>query len=154
MNFKLEELRGEALKDKELGFEKFRSKIQEGLRRHVQAIGGLEKAEILEIAPGHVKLAIEVSPECLNLYGNAHGGFLFSLCDMAAGMSTYAYEILNVTQSGNIQFLRGVSAGRICVESNAVHKGRKTVVNQVQITDEQNRLIATATMTMFLGDAV
>lgn len=129
-----------------------RPEIIEGIHRHIQAIGGLEKAEILEASPGHSKITIEVTKEALNLYGNAHGGFLFSLCDQAAGMSTYAYEVANVTQAGNIQFLRGVNAGRIYIESNAIHKGRKTVVNQVNVTDEKNRLIATATMTMFLGE--
>lgn len=127
-----------------------RPEIMEGIRRHIQAIKGMENASILEISPGHARLSVEVIPEALNLYGNAHGGFLFSLCDMAAGMSTYAYEIVNVTQNSSIQFLRGVSQGTIFVESNAVHKGSKTVVNQVTITDSEGRLLVTAAYTMFL----
>lgn len=127
-----------------------RPEIMEGIRRHIQAIKGMENAAILEISPGHARLSVEVIPESLNLYGNAHGGFLFSLCDMAAGMSTYAYEIVNVTQNSSIQFLRGVSQGTVFVESNAVHKGSKTVVNQVTITDSEGRLLVTAAYTMFL----
>lgn len=127
-----------------------RPEIMDGIRRHIQAIKGMEGAKILEISPGHVKLSVDVLPESLNLYGNAHGGFLFSLCDMAAGMSTYAYEIVNVTQSSSIQFVKGVSKGKIFVESNAVHKGSKTVVNQVTITDEDGKLLVMATFTMFL----
>lgn len=127
-----------------------RPEIMEGIRRHIQAIKGMENAVILEISPGHARLSVEVIPESLNLYGNAHGGFLFSLCDMAAGMSTYAYEIVNVTQNSSIQFLRGVSQGTVFVESNAVHKGSKTVVNQVTVTDSEGRLLVTAAYTMFL----
>lgn len=127
-----------------------RPEIMEGIRRHIQAIKGMENARILEISPGHARLSADVIPEALNLYGNAHGGFLFSLCDMAAGMSTYAYEIVNVTQNSSIQFVRGVSGGTIFVESNAVHKGKKTVVNQVTITDADGHLLVTATFTMFL----
>lgn len=127
-----------------------RPEIMEGIRRHIQAIKGMENAAILEISPGHARLSVEVIPESLNLYGNAHGGFLFSLCDMAAGMSTYAYEIVNVTQNSSIQFLRGVSQGTVFVESNAVHKGSKTVMNQVTITDSEGRLLVTAAYTMFL----
>lgn len=128
--------------------------IMEGIRRHVQAIGGTERAEILEISPGHAKLSLAVTPEALNLYGNAHGGFLFSLCDIAAGMATYAYEVANVTQNASIQFLRGISEGMIYVECNAAHKGRKTVVNQVTITDATGKLITMATITMFLGETL
>lgn len=127
-----------------------RPEIMEGIRRHIQAIRGMEHAKILEIAPGHARLSVDVIPESLNLYGNAHGGFLFSLCDMAAGMSTYAFEIVNVTQNSSIQFLRGISSGTIFVESNAVHKGGKTAVSQVTITDSAGRLLVTATFTMFL----
>lgn len=127
-----------------------RPEIMDGIRRHVQAIKGMELAEILEISPGHARLSVDVLPESCNLYGNAHGGFLFSLCDMAAGMSTYAYEIANVTQNSSIQFLRGVSEGKIFVESNAVHKGSKTVVSQVTVTDTNGRLLLTAAFTMFL----
>ncbi len=126
--------------------------IMEGILRHIQPIGGLEQARLVEIAPGHAKISVSIAPEALNLYGNAHGGFLFSLCDTVSGMAAYAYEVSNVTQSSDIHFLRGVSSGTIFVEANTVHKGRKTAVNQVTITDEDSRLLAAATFTMFLGE--
>lgn len=131
-----------------------RPEIMEGIQRHIQAIGGHEHLKILEIEPGHAKLSVDVTPETLNLYGNAHGGFLFSICDIAAGMSTYAYEVANVTQCANISFLRGVRSGTIYIESNSVHKGRKTVVSQVTISNGDGKLISTATFTMFLGEAL
>lgn len=126
-----------------------RPEIMEGIRRHIQRSKGWRTLHTGNLT-GHARLSVEVIPESLNLYGNAHGGFLFSLCDMAAGMSTYAYEIVNVTQNSSIQFLRGVSQGTVFVESNAVHKGSKTVVNQVTITDSEGRLLVTAAYTMFL----
>lgn len=127
-----------------------REEIMDGIRRHIQPVHGMEYARILEISPGHAKISVEVRPESINLYGNAHGGFLFTLCDMAAGMATYAYEISNVTQTSSIQFLKAVSGGTIYVEANALHKGSKTVVNQVSITDEEGKLLVSAAFTMFL----
>lgn len=129
---------------------KIKPEIMEGIRRHIQPIDGLEHTELLEIEPGHAKIAINVPAGALNLYGTLHGGFLFALCDMVSGMSTYAYEMINVTQMGNIQFLKAITAGRIYVESNAVHRGKKTVVNQVSITDDKGTLFVCATLTMFL----
>ena len=131
-----------------------RPEIMEGIRRHIQRIGGQENLKILEIKPGHAHLSIEVREEALNLYGNAHGGFLFSLCDIAAGMSTYAYEITNVTQCAGINFVRGVNSGTIYVESNIVHKGRHTAVCRVDITDEDGELLVTGNFTMFLGKEI
>ena len=53
-----------------------RPEIMEGIRRHIQPIGGQENLNILEVEPGHVRLSIELTAACLNLYGNAHGGHL------------------------------------------------------------------------------
>ncbi|WP_243176264.1 PaaI family thioesterase [Enterocloster alcoholdehydrogenati] len=131
-----------------------RPEIMEGLRRHIQPIGGQEHLKIIEVGPGHVRLSLELTSEALNLYGSAHGGFLFSLCDIAAGMAVYAYETANVTQSADIHFVKGVRSGTVYVEATAVHKGKKTVVSQVNITDEHGALITTGTFTMFLGAAL
>ena len=128
-----------------------RPEIMEGIRRHIQSIGGQENLKILEIEPGHARLSVEVTKEALNLYGNAHGGFLFSLCDIAAGMSTYAYEVLNVTQCAGINFVKGVNSGTIYIEANTVHKGRKTAVSHVNITNADGELLVTGNFTMFLG---
>lgn len=123
--------------------------LMDGIRRHVQSLEGLEDAQILEISPGHSRLAFKVPQGALNLYGNLHGGMIFALCDTAAGMSTYAYGAANVTQCSSIQFMRGISGGTVYIESNAIHKGRKTVVSQVNVTTEDGRLAATANFTMF-----
>ena len=110
-----------------------KSEIMEGILKHIMPLGGLDKAELLEIAPGHVK------EDALNLYGNLHGGFLFSLCDMVSGMATYAYEFANVTQQASISFLRAFQTGTLYVEGNAIHKGRRTVVIQVSAITEEGR---------------
>ena len=78
----------------------------------------------------------------------------FSLCDIAAGMSTYACEVTNVTQCAGINFVRGVNSGTIYVESNIVHKGRHTAVCRVDITGEEEELLATGNFTMFLGKEI
>ena len=127
-----------------------RSEIMDGILRHIHPIGGIENTRLLEVSPGHARLSMEITEEALNLYGNVHGGFLFSLCDMAAGMSTYAFETTNVTECSSINFLRGVNTGTIYIESNAIHKGRKTVVNQVTVTNDAGKLVVSANFTMFL----
>ena len=119
-----------------------RPEIMEGIRRHIQPIGGQENLNILEVEPGHVRLSIELTEACLNLYG------------IAAGMSTYACEVTNVTQCAGINFVRGVNSGTIYVESNIVHKGRHTAVCRVDITGEEEELLATGNFTMFLGKEI
>jgi acyl-CoA thioesterase len=127
-----------------------RPEIMEGIRKHIAPLGQLEKAELLEISPGHARVKIDIKEDALNFYGNLHGGFIFSLCDMVAGMSAYAYEFANVTQQASINFLRAYQTGTLYAEGNAVHKGRHTVVVPVTVSTEEGKLIASATVTMFL----
>ena len=67
---------------------------------------------------------------------------------------TYACEVTNVTQCAGINFVRGVNSGTIYVESNIVHKGRHTAVCRVDITGEEEELLATGNFTMFLGKEI
>ena len=127
-----------------------REEIWAGIKRHIQPIGGQEHAEIIEVRPGYARLSVEVTKEALNLYGKAHGGFLFSLCDIAAGISTYAYEVSNVTLQSSINFVKEISAGTIYITSESIHRGRRTVVNQVTITSEDEKVLASAQFTMFI----
>lgn len=124
-------------------------KIMEGIRQHILPLSGLEKAKLLEAWPGHAKISIEIPETALNLYGNLHGGFIFTLCDATAGMATYAYEYSNVTQHGSVDFMRGISSGTLTVEANAVHKGRRSVVNRVEVKSEDGKLIAAGDFTMY-----
>ena len=80
--------------------------------------------------------------------------FSLSLCDIAAGMSTYACEVTNVTQCAGINFVRGINSGTIYVESNIVYKGRHTAVCRVDITGEEEELLVTGNFTMFLGKEI
>lgn len=126
--------------------------IWNGIKRHIHPMGGLEHAVLIDARPGYSKFSIEIPPESINIYGIVHGGFLFTLGDAASGMATYAYETINTTQSGFMNFIKGVKPEdhKLYVECHTVHKGRSTAVNQVEITTEAGQLVAAGTYTMFL----
>lgn len=124
--------------------------VWNGILEHIRPLSGFEYAKLLECRPGFSRFSIEAGETALNLYGKVHGGFLFTLCDIAAGMATYAYEVSNVTLQGNINFVKGAGKGILYVECNTVHKGRTTAVNEVKITDENGRLICTGTFSMYI----
>lgn len=129
-----------------------KDKIYEGIKRHIHPLDGLDQAVLIEARPGYAKISVEIPPRCLNIYGNVHGGFLFTLCDTVSGMATYAYEMVNTTAEADIHFVKNArpSTHKLFVECNTVHKGRTTVLNQIEITGEDGSLIATASFTMFL----
>ena len=65
-----------------------------------------------------------------------------------------ARRVVNVTQCAGINFVKGVNSGTVYVEANAVHKGRKTVVTRVDITDASGEVLVTGNFTMFLGKEI
>lgn len=131
-------------------------KIWEGIQRHIHPMGGLEHGTLIDAKPGYSKFSVKITPQSLNLYGIVHGGFLFTLCDTASGMATYAYERKNTTQQASMNFIKPATLEdkKLYVECHSAHKGRTTVVNQVEITTESGRLVAVGTFTMFLFDPV
>lgn len=126
-----------------------REEVYKGIMNHAQELG-IKDMKILQYDPGHSKISMDIIPENINLYGNIHGGVIFTLCDIAAGICAYAYEVANVTMQGSINFIRGISKGTLYVEAIAKHKGRSTVVTGVTVMNEKDELIADATFTMFL----
>ena len=127
--------------------------LMPGIRKHIVPLGGFENAKLLKIDEGYCLFEIDITESMLNLYGNTHGGVLFTLCDMAAGMSTYAYGVKNVTSSASISFLKRIAGGKIRVEGKTLHRGQSTSVCEVKAFDEDNELLLVVIMNMFiLGD--
>ena len=56
---------------------------------HFDAISAFENYEIEKMRDGHVVVTTKVVDSSLNYYGNAHGGYLFTLCDQISGFGAY-----------------------------------------------------------------
>ena len=85
------------------------------------------------------------APEHCTAAGILHGGYLMSLADMAAAMLAY----LNVPAGGTTatieaktNFLAAVRSGAVTARAEVVHAGRRTIVLQVDTTDDAGRLVA------------
>ena len=96
-------------------------------------------------------LTADVTPENSNIWGGVHGGFLYAMADTAAGaFARIKYGRRNVTLSGSINYLRSAAHAKmltaICRE---VKVGGHVGFFEVNITDEEERLIARAEVNMY-----
>ncbi len=87
------------------------------------------------------------TPAHLNASGMVQGGAIFTLADLAFAAAANAGGIQTVTLNCSISYLSGARAGLLTAKSTAVHKGRRTCVYSVDVTDESGRLVATANVT-------
>lgn len=87
-------------------------------------------------------------------FGIVHGGTYCALAESAASVSAFCW--LQETGIGgtavgvnnSTDFLRSVSDGVISVSTSPIHRGRRQQLWQVDMTDEQGRLVAQSRVRM------
>ncbi len=85
-----------------------------------------------------------------NPMGTLHGGVLCDLADAAMGIafaSTLAADESFTTLELKINFLRPVWKGLLTAEAEVVSRGRTVGLVSCRVTDEEHRLVASATST-------
>ena len=108
--------------------------------------------EVEDVFPDRSILRLPIRRESMNLHGLVHGGALFTLADNAAGCAASTDGRTYVTQSSDIHFLRAVSEGVALAEARVRHRGKSTVLVDVNITDGDGKLLATASFSYFCVD--
>lgn len=107
--------------------------------------GELLGLELLELAGGLARVAIDVGPELHNPSGRLHGAVPFSVADTAMGAA-----LVSVLEPGQdcasieiqIRFLRSVAGGRLTGEARVIHRGRRIAHLQCEIRDAAGALVA------------
>ena len=107
----------------------------------------LESAE-----PDCVAYCLEIRPESRNPFGMVHGGALYTLADDAAGGAAHSDGRHYVTQHGDLHFLDNRAHGTIRAMGRVRHRGRTTVLVDVEITDGAGALLATGAFSYFCVD--
>lgn len=105
--------------------------------------------QIVSLEAGKAVARMDGDPDVLNIYGMVHGGALFSLADMAAGVCALTSSVHVVTLNSSIQFLAGARPGPLEAVATALHAGSHTGVYEVRITDSAQKLCAIAEFTMY-----
>jgi 1,4-dihydroxy-2-naphthoyl-CoA hydrolase len=94
-----------------------------------------------------VVLACPVTPDLHQPFGLVHGGVHATLAETAAsvgGALWFGDQGKVVGVSNHTDFLRAVRAGELRAEATPLARGRTTQLWQVEISDEQGRLVAHA----------
>ncbi len=114
-------------------------------------------AELLGMRPvvvehGTVTFACDADPRFANPMGTVHGGIIATLLDSALGCAVQTVlpdGVAYTTLSLELKYLRpvAVDAGQLRATGTVVHAGRRQATAEARLTDEQDRLLATATTT-------
>lgn len=124
--------------------------VMDAANNLIRPLSGFEQAKLVELSEGHSIVSIEISETALNSLGNVHGGFLYTLSDISAGIISVSHRLVSVTLNGSMNYIKGLSSGTLFFEANTLHKGRTTIVADVKVTDQNQTLVATGTFTMYV----
>jgi acyl-CoA thioesterase len=93
--------------------------------------------EVLEIAPGFAKVAMQFKPEMQNIFGMLHGGAVFSLLDEAFQLACNAHGEIAVALQLSIYYLAPADAGaRLIATASETNATRKTALYDAIVYQE------------------
>ncbi|HEM3429078.1 TPA: PaaI family thioesterase [Streptococcus suis] len=122
---------------------------------NLQPITVLDDYQATILNEKEVLLTTKVTEKSLNPYGIAHGGFLFTLADSVAGLTTVARGAYSVTLQSNIHYMKAAKLGdTLSVIGSCTHDGSRTKVVEVKIENQDKQLLASASFTMFVTGKV
>lgn len=113
-----------------------------------ELVGG----EILSADPDDARARVPMRAELAQPYGIMHGGVystaIEGLCSLATAVAVWEEGMIAMGQAISVNFVRPVAAGAAEVRARARHRGRTTWVWDAEVRDDEDRLCATAMMTM------
>ena len=126
--------------------------------RHLLEANGLNKLMHMRVITldedGGATVELDLTDELLNPLGMAHGGTIFTLCDIAAGSAAASQGTVAVTLDSTIHYYRPGRCGKkLTAVAYERKRGRKVSVYMVEVHDDEGKHIADATFTMFYTGA-
>lgn len=105
--------------------------------------------EMVKVENDVAVFSLDIRPESTNSFGMVHGGAIYAMADNAAGFAVHTDGRDHVTMTSALHFLRNQSEGSVLATAHVRHRGKTTTLVSVDITGEEEKLIATGEFTFF-----
>lgn len=98
---------------------------------------------ITKIERGYAKAEVTVAERMLNFNEVAHGGFIYSLADVAFAAACNSYNQTAVALSFHITYRRPVTIGmRLIAEASEESSGKTTALYKIVVRTDGQRIVA------------
>jgi len=99
--------------------------------------------ELLDVAPGHVRVAMPVRDDMLNGYGLCHGGVLFAFADSAFAFACNSHGEAMVAAAASIEFLAPTPGGvRLIATASETWRNDRHGIYDVSVTNSSGEVFA------------
>ncbi len=118
-------------------------------RSSVQAMFHTDRAsqhlglQVLDVAPGSVRICMTVRPEMVNGHGLCHGGIIFTLADSAFAFACNSHGESMVAAGAAIEFLAPAAAGELLTAlATEVSRGARHGIYDVRVSQSSGETVA------------
>ena len=107
--------------------------------RASQALG----IDILDVAPGCVRIEMTVRSDMVNGYGMCHGGIVFAFADSAFAFACNSYGEPMVAAGAGIEFLAPTPLGeRVTATAREISRSARHGIYDVAVSDSAGKVLA------------
>lgn len=108
--------------------------------------------KLKDVGEGYALCEMEYTEKMDNIYGNAHGGALFSLIDEAFEISSNSHENIAVALNMNVTYMKPPRKNTLLTaESKEINRTRRTASYYITVKDKDN-LIAVCQALVYVKD--
>lgn len=97
---------------------------------------------LVSVSPGHAVAEMTLTPDHWNGIGNAQGGAIFTLADLAFAAASNSHGTIAVAVNVSITFIKAAKGGTLRADARELSKNFKLGSYTVEVTDEAGDLIA------------
>ncbi len=110
---------------------------------------GLSGIKVISVSKGYAKCSMKIENKHMNSHNITHGGAIFTLVDVAAGIAA-AFDRSNiVTLTSNITYAAPAKGGVLYAEAKLQNESRRILNYFITVTDDTGKVVATATSSMY-----
>ena len=103
---------------------------------------------LIDLSEGYARVAMKLKPEYTNFNGLVFGGIIMSVADEAFAYGTNSVITPNVASQFNIHFVAGADSNdELIAECRVVKAGKRVCISEMTVTNQDGKLIASATGT-------
>lgn len=119
-------------------------------RKFMKGFAAETGIEEVEIKKGYARGEIKITKDHMNVIGSVHGGCIFTLADTISGAAACSYGFYQTTVSGSINYLSpAINISKLIAVAKEVKHGKTISVYDVDILNEDDKLLANASFTYF-----
>jgi acyl-CoA thioesterase len=108
--------------------------------------------KLKDVEDGYALCEMKYTEKMDNIYGNAHGGALFSLIDEAFEISSNSHENIAVALNMNVTYMKSPKKNTILTaESREINRTRRTATYNITVKDSDS-LIAVCQALVYVKD--